>query len=308
MRQEMSPFETGPRHGRLMSASPAGPHSMAWVEWGDPFSRDILVCVHGLTRTGRDFDVLARAMSAPGPRSWRVVCPDIVGRGRSDWLRESAHYAVPQYIADCRMLLAQLRMSNPLARIDWVGTSMGGLIGMALAAAPDTPIRKLVLNDVGPVIAARALGRIGDYLGRDISFDSFDEGLKYLAAISATFGPHTDRQWRELNEFMLVPQEQRDGERVWRLHYDPAIGDNFKSMGDVVPEGAEAQLWALYDMIRADTLVLRGAESDLLSRETALQMASRGPHARVVEIPGVGHAPTLVQPEQVAIVRDFLLA
>jgi pimeloyl-ACP methyl ester carboxylesterase len=275
---------------------------MAYVEWGDPASRDILICVHGLTRIGRDFDVLARAMCD----RYRVICPDIVGRGRSDWLRDPAHYTVPQYIVDCQMLIAQLRVADPLAEIDWVGTSMGGLIGMGIAATPKSPIRKLVLNDVGPVIASRALGRIGDYLGADISFASFEEGLRYLATISVPFGPHSDLQWRALNEFMLVPRDE-GGVTRWRLHYDPSIGDNFKSLAALNPDGNDLSLWAFYDLIQADTLVVRGELSDLLAPEVAQQMTQRGPQARLVQIPGVGHAPTLVQPEQVAIVRDFLL-
>ncbi|CAN5174082.1 alpha/beta hydrolase [soil metagenome] len=291
-----------PRHAKLLSASPAGPHAMAYVEWGDPDSRQILICAHGLTRIGRDFDVLARSMSD----RYRVICPDVVGRGRSDWLRDPLHYTVPQYIADFRLLIAQLRMTHPFAAIDWVGTSLGGLIGMGIAATPDSPIRTLVLNDVGPVIAARALGRIGDYLGADISFATFEEGLQYLATISLPFGPHSDTQWRALNEFMLVPREV-DGTTRWRLHYDPRSCDNFKAAAALFPAGADTELWDLYDLIRARTLVIRGERSDLLSRETVRNMSSRGPQAASVEIAGVGHAPTLVQPDQVAIVRDFLI-
>jgi pimeloyl-ACP methyl ester carboxylesterase len=289
--------------GSVECASPSGKHVMRWVEWGDPANKDVLICVHGVSRQGRDFDVLARAMRD----RYRVICPDIAGRGRSDWLKVAAEYAVPQYAADC---MSMIRSLGPLKRVDWVGTSMGGLIGMGIASQPGSPITKLLLNDVGPVIQGLALGRIGDYLGADIRFKSVEDGIAYLKSISASFGPHSDAQWRAFSLPMLVEREEpgeNGSTKFWRLHYDPSIGENFRTMAKFNPTGADMLLWEFYDPIRCDTMVVRGAESDLLSREVFEEMARRGPKARSVEIAGVGHAPTLVQADQVAIVREFLL-
>lgn len=280
---------------------------MAYWDWpasdqGQP--GHVVVCVHGLSRQGRDFDVLARALQ----QHVRVVCPDVAGRGRSDWLADPMAYQIPTYVADMVALLAHLRAQGAQT-IDWVGTSMGGLIGMALAAHPQTALRRLVLNDVGPVIQWEALQRIGSYIGLNPSFDSATAAVAYLASISAGFGPHTPEQWRALSLPLLREREGR-----WWLHYDPAIGAPFKAMTAAADEQAarqmvqagEAALWGLYDAIQTPTLLVRGAQSDLLTPETALQMTQRGPKARLVSFEGVGHAPTLVADDQVAAVRDFL--
>jgi pimeloyl-ACP methyl ester carboxylesterase len=253
------------------------------------------VCVHGLSRQGRDFDTLARAMQA----EYRVVCPDVAGRGRSDWLRNPASYAIPQYVADMVTLLARLDAD----RVHWVGTSMGGLIGLGLAALPGSPVARLVLNDVGPSIEFAALERIGTYLGLPVRWRSLEEAAEQLRAISAGFGPHTPEQWLELSR----PQVVADGDG-FKPHYDPAIAVPFRAVTPELAAAGEAQLWQAWDAVRCPTLVLRGAESDLLSRATPQAMAARGPCARVHEFAGVGHAATLVQPEQVAVVREFLLA
>ncbi len=275
----------------MQCASPRGLHRMAYLEWGDPRNRDVLVCVHGLTRTARDFDELARALC----KQFRVVCPDVAGRGDSDRLADAMQYAVPQYLADMVTLIARLDVE----RVHWVGTSMGGLIGMALAAQPGAPIEKLVLNDAGPVIAHAALERIAAYVGRAPAFANLDEAEAYIRSISAPFGPHSDAQWRFLTETWL----RRNDDGSWRAHYDPRIAEPFRA---TLPE-KDLDMWPLYDAVRCPTLALRGEHSDLLARQTAEEMARRGPRARVVEIPGVGHAPTLMHAEQIGIVRDFLL-
>ena len=264
---------------------------MAYLEWGDPRNRDVLICVHGLTRTARDFDELARALCS----QFRVVCPDVVGRGDSDRLADAMLYAVPQYLSDMVTLIARLDVE----RVDWVGTSMGGLIGMALAAQAAAPVRKLVLNDAGPVMSRAGLERIGTYVGRAATFPSVEEAEKYIRSIAASFGPHSDAQWRFLTETWLRKNE--DGS--WRANYDPRIAEPFRA---ALPE-KDLELWPLYDAVRCPTLVLRGETSDLLNRRTAQQMSARGPKARVVEIRGVGHAPTLMHADQIGIVRDFLL-
>ncbi len=276
-----------------------GLHRMAYWEWAGPSAdAPVLVCVHGLSRQGRDFDALAGAMSD----RYRVICPDVVGRGHSDWLRSPAGYQIPSYVSDMVALLARLDVEQ----VDWVGTSMGGLIGLGLASLhrPDSaasPIRRLVLNDVGPAIRIEALQRIGAYLGKPARFKSLEEGAAYLRSISEGFGPHSDEEWLALSE----PLFRQDGSE-WKLHYDPAIALPFTAVTPELVAAGEAALWAAYDQLRCPTLLIRGAESDLLTAETARAMTQRGPSARLVELPGVGHAPTLIHADQVAIVRDFL--
>jgi pimeloyl-ACP methyl ester carboxylesterase len=228
-----------------------------------------------------------------------VVCPDVVGRGRSDWLADPAGYQIPAYVADMVTLLARLRADE----VRWVGTSMGGLIGLGLAALPQSPVRKLVLNDVGPTIEAAALQRIGAYLGQPLRWASVEEAADYLLGISAGFGPHSREQWLALTRPMLKP----DGDG-FKLHYDPAIAAPLRAVTPEMAKAGEAMLWASYDALRCPTLLLHGADSDLLSPATALAMTQRGPKARLHEFAGVGHAPTLVAPGQIEVVREFLLA
>jgi pimeloyl-ACP methyl ester carboxylesterase len=184
--------------------------------------------------------------------------------------------------------------------VDWLGTSLGGLVGMALAAQPGNPIRKLVLNDAGPVVSRASLQRIAAYVGVVPKFATIEKAEEYVRSISAPFGPHSDAQWRTLTETWV--RQLPDG--TWRPHYDARMAQAFRA---AMPEEGDIELWPLYDAIRCPTLVLRGEQSDLLSRQTAEAMARRGPKAKVVEIRGVGHAPTLMHADQIALVRDFLL-
>ena len=280
-------------------------HRVGYWEWNQTGQVDhphVIVCVHGLTRQGRDFDVLAQALSHHA----RVICPDIAGRGQSDWLADPMAYGVPQYAFDMLVLLTQVHAQYPIAQLDWVGTSMGGLIGMAVAGTPDlalpVPIRRLLLNDVGPRLEWSALQRIGTYVGQSPRFASVEEGAAWLRVQSADFGPHTDAQWLALSEPMLRPGP----EGGFVLHYDPKIAVPMQGMTQEQVVQGEALLWNLYDAITAQTLVLRGAKSDLLTAQTVQEMAQRGPKAHSVMLEGVGHAPTLVQPEQVALVKEFL--
>jgi pimeloyl-ACP methyl ester carboxylesterase len=290
--------ELQPRFGSVRCLSPAGLHAMAYTEWGDPANPRVLVCVHGLTRVGRDFDRLARALAA----HYRVVCPDVVGRGRSDWLRDPMHYHVAQYVADMVTLIARLDVET----VHWVGTSMGGLIGMMLAGQPGSPIAKLVVNDVGPTLDAAALARIGDYLGKPVRFASVDQAVDYIAAISVPFGLRSRDEWREITETVIRPASDEQGEG-WVLHYDQRIAEPFRAMTPESAAAAEAAMWKLYEAIACPTLLIRGERSDLLTRATAQAMTRRGPKARLVEIAGVGHAPMFMHDQQIAVVRDFLL-
>ena len=282
-----------------------GGHRMAYWQWGSPESDHVLVCVHGLSRQGRDFDVLAQAVCEASGNTIRVVCPDVVGRGQSDWLKNPMGYQIPAYAADMLALLAQLKPRT----LDWLGTSMGGLIGLILAGSPDLPlpvsIRRLVLNDVGPAMQWQALQRIGEYLGQTGRFDSLQQAADALWADSTTFGPHTPDQWLALSRHMVKPLTGAPGSLT--LHYDPAIALPFRDVtAESVAQG-EAMLWALYDNIKAKTLLTRGAVSDLLSVATAQAMTQRGPRAQLLEFAGVGHAPTFVAASQVQPVVSFLL-
>jgi pimeloyl-ACP methyl ester carboxylesterase len=309
----MSNASLEPRLEFVTCASPAGLHRMAYWEWGDPANDQVLVCVHGLTRSGRDFDTLARRLAG----RYRVVCPDVVGRGRSDWLVNPAFYTVPQYVSDMVTLVARLRP----ARLSWVGTSMGGLIGLGLAGAaafaramlplrphvgmlpPQAGVRldKLVLNDVGPRLETGALARIGQYVGEPGAFGSFAEAVANLRANSGTFGPHTDEQWEHLARFVYPEQDGK-----WVKHYDLALAQPMAMTPEELAAG-EQVLWRSYDAIDCPILIVRGEQSDLLTRATADEMRQRNPRAQVLEVPGVGHAPTLMADSQVTSVADFLL-
>jgi pimeloyl-ACP methyl ester carboxylesterase len=270
-------------------------HRMAYCEWGDPANDTVLVCVHGLTRQSRDFDTLARAMVD----RYRVVCPDVVGRGRSDWLRDPMNYALPQYVSDMVALLARVNART----VHWLGTSMGGLIGLGVAALGSSPVAKLVLNDVGPRLDPAGIARIGGYVGQTRRWKTLDEAADALWAISTGFGPHTREQWLALTE----PQLKTEGDSLVPRS-DPDIAVPFKAITPEMAAAGEAALWHTFDAVRCPTLLTRGAESDLLSRDTAREMGSRGPRAKLVEFAGVGHAPMLVQPEQIEAVRTFLLS
>ncbi len=283
----------------------SGGHRMAYWQWGNPNAGHVIVCAHGLSRQGRDFDVLAQALALKGGDAVRVVCPDVVGRGQSDWLKDPMGYQIPNYAGDMLALLTQLKPTQ----LDWIGTSMGGLIGVVLAGSPGlplpVPVRRLLLNDVGPVIQWEALQRIGLYLGNAPKFASLEQAATVMWAISTSFGPHTPQQWLELSRHMVKPSP--DGQGVL-LHYDPAIAVPFKTITQESASAGQAAVWQLYDHISAHTLLVRGAVSDLLTQQTATEMTQRGPKARLVEFAGVGHAPTFIADDQVATALDFIFS
>ncbi len=290
---------------------------MAYHEWGDPQNPDVVLCVHGLTRTGRDFDLLARSL---GTR-YRVVCPDVVGRGLSDWLAHPSYYAVPQYVSDMVTLIARLEPG----RLHWVGTSMGGLIGMVYAGAlaqsrlkvasrtptqqhtavPDTHLRldSIVLNDVGPHLEPVSLERIGHYVGESVQFSSFKDAVAYIRETCASFGPHRPEQWEELTRHVYIENNGK-----WVKHYDLSIGAAFKQMTPELTSQGESLLWGAYGSIVAPIQIIRGEYSDLLSVQTCEKMRQIQPHARFAQVSGVGHAPTLMSPEQIALIHEFLIS
>jgi pimeloyl-ACP methyl ester carboxylesterase len=277
------------RHSLLAVGSSAF-HRLAYGAWGAPGSARVLLCVHGLTRNGRDFDFLAAALED----SYRVVCPDVLGRGASARAASTKDYQIAQYVADATALIARLGVE----RVDWLGTSMGGLMGLFAASLPGTPIRRLVLNDIGPFVPKASLERIAAYVGTNPRFADIDGVEQYLRTVHAPFGDLTDTQWRHLATHGALPLDGGG----YGLAYDPKIGDAFRAAPI-----ADLDLWALWDRIECPVLVLRGAESDLLTRSVAEEMTQRGPKAELIEFANCGHAPALMAPEQIAAVRDWLL-
>lgn len=268
---------------------PGGFHRIAYTEWGQASARPPIICVHGLVRNRHDFDYLSRALEDEGRQ---VFCPDIVGRGKSDWLINPADYNYLQYLTDMAALIARTGADS----VDWVGTSMGGLIGMLLAAEANTPIRRLVINDVGPFIPLSALKRIAAYLEYSPLFDDLDGVEKYLREIYAPFGDLSDEHWRHLARYSArtVPDNK------FGLAFDPAIAQAFLAVNQ------DMDLWWAYDRVRCPVLLLHGVNSDVLPAPIAHEMTQRGPRAELVEFPKIGHAPALMDPTQIAIVPEFL--
>jgi pimeloyl-ACP methyl ester carboxylesterase len=315
----MDQFAQQPRLGRLQSLGPNGFHQIAYTEWGDPLNPHVVICVHGLTRNSRDFDALARSLAD----SCRVVCMDVAGRGDSDWLDNKNDYGFPLYLSDAAALIARVtapvarqrrlfrRSATPgVQRLDWVGTSMGGLMGMFLAAKPLSPIRRLVLNDVGPMVPWRGLARLkASHAHVERRFSTLNEVERGLRKACADFGPLTEVQWWEVVRHGV----RREADGAYVLGYDPAILHN---VGAKAAAGLQfgcnfmtgVDLWPMWDEVKCPTLVLRGGKSDLLLASTAKDMARRGPKAKVIELDGIGHAPWLKSADQIKIVRDFLVA
>ena len=302
----------------FMSLDPHGFHRVAYTEWGRRADPHVVMCVHGLTRNGRDFDTLARALDG----RCRLVCMDVAGRGRSDWLEHKEDYTFHLYQADAAALMARAtnvksglphflhrsKLQENNGAVDWIGTSMGGLIGMLIAAQPRSPIRRLVLNDVGPFIPWAALIRLKGYFGTRARFDSLEEVERAVRESCAQWGPMTDDQWRHLTAHSA--QKLEDG--TYRLAVDPAVGmatawgwSPNSQIGTRNLMGLE--LWSTWEAIRCPTLVLRGANSDVLETSTVERMLRDGPPTQVVELPGIGHAPSLMRPDQIQVIRRFLI-
>ena len=279
------------REGSWLGISRRGFHRLAYVEWGDPAAERVALCVHGLSRQGRDFDHLAAALAG---RGWRVVCPDLVGRGRSDWLRDPDEYTLPQYAMDMTGLIARLNVP----RVDWVGTSLGGLIGMVLAGQAKSPVARLVVNDIGPYLPWSALHRLANTVRTaPHHFPSLEAATAYFRGSLAPFGPLDDAHWHHLARHSVV--EAPEG--GWRKLFDPDIIASFRS-------GLffNLSLWNYWDAITCPTLLLRGVHSDLLLASTAHEMQRRGPRPDLIEFSGVGHAPALMDPAQIEVVASWL--
>lgn len=280
---------------------------MAYASWGPATASHVVFCVHGLTRQGRDFDLLAQAMVAAAEAAQlppvRVICPDVVGRGRSDWLTDPMSYQFPQYASDMAVLIQSLNSQHPIQRLDWVGTSMGGVIGMLLAAQElPVPIRNLVLNDIGPPVSWKSIQNMQTYVGEVGHFATVQDAANAMWEISKSFGPHSDAEWLALSQHMVKRLE--DG--AYCLHYDPQLRVPISAVTEASAKAGEATLWQIYDAIRCKTLLIHGAESEMLSRDAVQAMTQRGPRVQVATVQGVGHAPTLTHPDQIDLVLAFL--
>ena len=304
----MNAFEpTVPQLQFVTCPHEGGSHRMAYWRWGDAQAPHVVMAVHGLTRQGRDFDRLAAVLVAAGQGQLQVICPDVAGRGKSEWLSNPGLYQVPQYAADMLVLLAHLHAANPIETLDWVGTSMGGLIGMVLMGQPGlplpVPVRRLVLNDVGPSITWSSLQRMKQYVGQFGTYTDVQQVAQVLRLLSVGFGPVPDDIWLELSAHMVRPSP----EGGVTLHYDPAIAQPLQALTEEAALAAEPIMWGLYDQIQARVLLIRGEDSDLLTLVTAQAMTQRGPQAKLLQWPHIGHAPTLTDPEHISVLKAFLL-
>lgn len=288
---ENDPFPQPDRAGSVLSVSKNGFHRIAYVEWGDPASDRVALCVHGLSRQGRDFDRLAAHLAA---RGWRVICPDLVGRGQSDWLRDPEEYNLPQYTVDMTVLIARLGVK----KVTWIGTSLGGLIGMVVAGQADTPVSKLIVNDIGPFLPWQALHRLASSVRNSpTTFISYPAAIAFYRQSLAPFGSLSDDEWDHLARYNIAILP--DGS--CRKFADPEITAAFKPGWYF-----NLSLWSTWDSIQCPVYGLRGAESDLLSPAIANEMGRRGPRAEIVDIPNCGHAPALMADDQMELITGWL--
>jgi pimeloyl-ACP methyl ester carboxylesterase len=280
------------RDNAFQGLSPSGFHDLAYVDWGPIDDKRPVVCVHGLTRQGRDFDYLAARLVAAGRR---VICPDLPGRGRSGRLVNPDDYSLPQYCADMNALLARLNVKE----VDWVGTSLGGLIGISLAGFRGSIIQKLVVNDIGPFVSATGLRRIGQYIGTmPPAFASLEQADQYFRTVLAPYGDLADEHWRHLTQHSI----RWDGDR-YAVLCDPAIAYAFRS-----PWFHPLNLWKYWEAIKVPILVLHGAKSDLLSADLTLEMRKRNPLMKMFRFDECGHVPPLMDPGQIKVVVEFVTA
>jgi len=280
-----------PRQGSVLSMSRQGFHQIAYTEWGDPDAEETALCVHGLTRQGRDFDSLAVSLVK---RGYRVVCPDLAGRGRSDWLRDPEDYNLPQYASDLTAVIARLGVKT----LTWIGTSLGGLIGMTVASQVGTPVRKLVINDIGPFLPHSALHRLGLNLRHmPDSFPSYLAAESYFRDVLSPFGDLTDSQWQQVTQYSI----SRESDGTYRMLCDPGIARVFRPVFFY-----NVSLWRYWDAIECPVLLLRGEQSDLLPADLAATMCKRGPRPDYMEIHGCGHAPALLDEAQVDAVTGWV--
>jgi len=249
----------------------------------------VLICSHGLTRNRHDFDFIADYLS----QSYRVICFDLPGRGDSDWLANTINYDYPQYVIDALMVISRAGVD----KVDWLGTSMGGILGMLLASMDNSPINRLILNDVGPFIPKQALKDIAQYVGKLPSYNTAKELENYMRTIYAGFGELSDLDWQQMLKYGHKILENGQ----FTLSYDPGISEPFlsKPLDDI-------DLWPIWQKIKQTCLLIRGAESGLLTAETANKMTHRGPSPELYTVNKTGHAPALMNIEQCQFIANWL--
>lgn len=278
-----------PRDYVYWGLSPQGFHKLAYVEWGDPENPDVLVCLHGLIRNGRDFDYLAHSLK----HTYRIICPDLVGRGKSDYIGDASLYTVTQYVNDMVALLGRLKVE----KVHWLGTSLGGIIGMMLAAQPQSPLQSLILNDVGMIVPNMALQRLGMYARNETEFSNLEDAISYFQAILAPIGALDPKKWEHITKHGTLASS--DGKL--RLAYDPAIGDNF--VNQPVPT---LHLETYWQAIKCPVLILRGEESDCLTPDILTKMLYSQPGLKTITFPACGHAPSLMEKTQIQVIENWL--
>jgi pimeloyl-ACP methyl ester carboxylesterase len=268
------------------------PHRLVCFEWGDERAPKTIICAHGLTRNARDFDFLAAALAAGG---YRVLAPDMPGRGKSEWLKNPAAYSYATYVSDMQFMLASLK----LTRVHWLGTSMGGIIGMMLANAMPGMLQSLTLNDIGTLVSSAGLSRILSYAGVKMQFENRAEAEATLRKICQPFAISSELHWQHLFTHSLV--DMPDG--TVRFAYDPAIVGTLPRQDDI----KDIDLWGLWEAVKKlPVLLIRGAQSDILTRETAQAMQAQHPALTLYEVPNAGHAPALMSDIEIARIRQWL--
>jgi len=278
------------RDNYYLGLSNEGFHRLYYREWGESDNPNTIICVHGLTRISHDFDELAQVLS----KHYRVICPDIAGRGNSDWFGSKEHYNITQYCADINALIAHIHAD----KVHFIGTSMGGLIGMLLAGMAHTPIQSFLLNDVGPFIKRGELQTMGEYVGRAPVFSSREELYEYYSTIY--HGSCALLNKKQIHQMARYSTFKTNG--GYRLHYDPKIGDAFRKNYTFF----NFELWKYWEEIECPVMVLRGSESTFLTPDIADKMADSHEDMTLVEIPGAGHTPLLKTSAEIKIVQKFL--
>jgi len=273
-----------------------GTHKIVYYQWGDDAAKEVIFCVHGLTRTGRDFDYLASALASS--KDVRVIAPDVAGRGKSQWLKKPSWYGYPTYMADMIALIKHLK----LEKVKWVGTSMGGLIGILIAAYHPRIISKMVLNDIGPFIPKKSLNRLASYVGKDINFKDMNDASKYLKTIMEGFGITKEEHWNHiLKHTFILGSEAR-----YHFAYDPKIAAPFRNILGRPKKMPDMDFSEVWEKVDCPMFVIRGGDSDLLLRETSIEMKEHKFVEEVVELPGIGHAPSLMEEEQIELIEKWL--
>ncbi|KTC84763.1 alpha/beta fold hydrolase [Legionella drozanskii] len=262
-------------------------HNMVYYEWGDSNNPKVLLCVHGLFRNARDFDDLAKVLSS----HYRVICPDMVGRGLSDKISNPKDYSTLTYLSDITILLAQLGVTE----IDYIGTSMGGVIGIMIAAMKNSPIKKLILNDIGPFVDTKALQQIITYgkKGSEKYFGTLGEVEAYLKETYSSFAQLSPEQWQHL----AVCGVWQNSNKQYQLAYDPKIIENVIA----------APQWALWSKVQCPILLLHASLSNVLSDDTVIKMQQLQPALKTVNIPDIGHPVSLMKIDEIKLVKQWLL-